>query len=227
MLKIIVSGCNGHMGQCVVCGCEGLEGVEVVAGFNRTPLKKNCFEVYSDPMSYEGPADVVIDFSNPANLDALLEFCLLRKIPIVLCTTGYSEEQLHDIEKAAARIPVFKSGNMSLGINLMMQLVKRAAAVLGESFDVEIVEKHHNQKVDAPSGTALMLADAAKAGLSFEPHYVYDRHSMRQKREKTEIGISSVRAGTIVGEHEVIFAGPEEVITISHSAGSREVFANG
>lgn len=143
MLKMIVSGCNGHMGQCVVCGCAELEGVEIVAGFNRTPVKKNCFEVYSEPMSYEGPADVVVDFSNPANLDGLLEFCLLRKIPIVLCTTGYSEEQLKDIEKAAARIPVFKSGNMSLGINLMMQLVKRASAVLGESFDVEIVEKHH------------------------------------------------------------------------------------
>ena len=165
MLKMIVSGCNGHMGQCVVCGCEGLEGVEIVAGFNRTPLKKNCFEVYSDPMNYEGPADVVVDFSNPANLDGLLEFCILRKVPIVLCTTGYSEQQLKSIEKAAERIPVFKSGNMSLGVNLMIQLVKRAAAVLGESFDVEIVEKHHRRKVDAPSGTALMLAEAAAAAL--------------------------------------------------------------
>ena len=197
MLKIIVSGCNGHMGQCVVCGCEGLEGVEVVAGFNRTPIKKNCFEVYSDPMSYEGPADVVIDFSNPANLDALLEFCLLRKIPIVLCTTGYSEEQLHDIEKAAARIPVFKSGNMSLGINLMMQLVKRAAAVLGESFDVEIVEKHHRRKVDAPSGTALMLADAAASALPYKAENVFERH-----------------------RHD-------EVFEMKHTALSREVFASG
>ena len=225
MLKIIVSGCNGHMGQCVVCGCEGLEGVEVVAGFNRTPLKKNCFEVYSDPMSYEGPADVVIDFSNPANLDALLEFCLLRKIPIVLCTTGYSEEQLHDIEKAAARIPVFKSGNMSLGINLMMQLVKRAAAVLGESFDVEIVEKHHRRKVDAPSGTALMLADAVKSQRP-DAEYVYGR-SGQHKRQPNEIGIHSLRMGNVVGEHEVIFATDNQTITLKHQAHDRALFAEG
>lgn len=227
MLKMIVSGCNGHMGQCVVCGCAELEGVEIVAGFNRTPVKKNCFEVYSEPMSYEGPADVVVDFSNPANLDGLLEFCLLRKIPIVLCTTGYSEEQLKDIEKAAARIPVFKSGNMSLGINLMMQLVKRASAVLGESFDVEIVEKHHRRKVDAPSGTALMLADAAASSLPYKAEEVFERHSVRQPRRREEIGISSIRGGTIVGEHEVVFAGTNEVISIQHSAQSREVFAAG
>ena len=224
MLKMIVSGCNGHMGQCVVCGCAELEGVEIVAGFNRTPVKKNCFEVYSDPMSYEGPADVVVDFSNPANLDGLLEFCLLRK---VLCTTGYSEEQLKDIEKAAARIPVFKSGNMSLGINLMMQLVKRASAVLGESFDVEIVEKHHRRKVDAPSGTALMLADAAASSLPYKAEEVFERHSVRQPRRREEIGISSIRGGTIVGEHEVIFAGHDEVFEMKHSALSREVFASG
>ena len=227
MLKMIVSGCNGHMGQCVVCGCAELEGVEIVAGFNRTPVKKNCFEVYSDPMSYEGPADVVVDFSNPANLDGLLEFCLLRKIPIVLCTTGYSEEQLKDIEKAAARIPVFKSGNMSLGINLMMQLVKRASAVLGESFDVEIVEKHHRRKVDAPSGTALMIADAAASSCGHETEYVFERHSVRQPRDKKEIGISAVRGGTIVGEHEIIFAGHDEVMEIRHTALSREIFAQG
>ena len=227
MLKMIVSGCNGHMGQCVVCGCAELEGVEIVAGFNRTPVKKNCFEVYSDPMSYEGPADVVVDFSNPANLDGLLEFCLLRKIPIVLCTTGYSEEQLKDIEKAAARIPVFKSGNMSLGINLMMQLVKRPSAVLGESFDVEIVEKHHRRKVDAPSGTALMLADAAASSLPYKAEEVFERHSVRQPRRREEIGISSIRGGTIVGEHSVLFCGRDEIIEIKHTALSREVFAVG
>ena len=227
MLKMIVSGCNGHMGQCVVCGCAELEGVEIVAGFNRTPVKKNCFEVYSEPMSYEGPADVVVDFSNPANLDGLLEFCLLRKIPIVLCTTGYSEEQLKDIEKAAERIPVFKSGNMSLGINLMMQLVKRASAVLGESFDVEIVEKHHRRKVDAPSGTALMLADAAASSLPYKAEEVFERHSVRQPRRREEIGISSIRGGTIVGEHEIVFAGLDEVFEIKHAALSRDVFAAG
>lgn len=227
MLKMIVSGCNGHMGQCVVCGCEGLEGVEIVAGFNRTPVKHNDFEVYSDPMSYDGPADVVVDFSNPANLDGLLEFCLLRRVPIVLCTTGYSEEQLRSIEKASARIPVFKSGNMSLGVNLMIQLVKRASAVLGESFDVEIVEKHHRRKVDAPSGTALMLADAVNEQAGGAYHYVYDRASVREKRDPMELGISSVRGGSIVGDHEVLFCGPDEVITLKHTAYSRSVFANG
>ena len=227
MLKMIVSGCNGHMGQCVVCGCEGLEGVEIVAGFNRTPVKHNEFEVYSDPMSYDGPADVVVDFSNPANLDGLLEFCLLRRVPIVLCTTGYSPEQLRSIEKAAARIPVFMSGNMSLGVNLMIQLVKRASAVLGESFDVEIVEKHHRRKVDAPSGTALMLADAAASALPYKAENVFERHSVRQPRRREEIGISSIRGGTIVGEHDVIFAGHDEVFELRHSALSREVFASG
>lgn len=227
MLKIIVSGCNGHMGQSVVGICAGRDDIEVAAGFNRTPVKKNDFPVYSEPMEYGGPADVVIDFSNSANLDALLNFSLRRHVPIVLCTTGYTPGQTEQIKAAAEKVPVFRSGNMSLGINLMLELVRRASAVLGESFDVEIIEKHHNRKVDAPSGTALMLADAAAEVLPYETNYVYDRHSVRQKREKSDIGISSVRGGTIVGEHEVIFAGPDELIEIKHSALSRDVFANG
>lgn len=227
MLKIIVSGCNGHMGQSVVNLCSGMDDVEIPCGFNRTPLEKNGFPVYSVPGDYAGEADVVIDFSNPANLTALLEYCVSRQIPAVLCTTGYSEQQLAEIEEAGKKVPLFKSGNMSLGINLMMRLVRKAAAVLGGNFDVEILERHHNRKLDAPSGTALMLADAAAEALPYQPEYVYERHSVRQKRRREEIGISSIRGGTIVGEHEVIFAGADEVFTLRHEALSREVFASG
>lgn len=227
MPKIIISGCNGHMGQSVVNICAQTDGMEVVAGFNRTPVKKNDFPVYTEPMEYAGPADVIVDFSNPANLDGLLAYSIRRKIPIVICTTGYTGEQLEQIKEASKKVPVFRSGNMSLGINLLIRLVRRASAVLGENFDVEIVERHHNRKVDAPSGTAVMLADAAAEALPFEASYVYDRHSVRHKRNRNEIGISSVRGGTIVGEHEVIFAGPDEVLEFRHIAQSRDVFANG
>jgi 4-hydroxy-tetrahydrodipicolinate reductase len=161
-------------------------------------------------------------------LDRLLEFGKSRNTPLVLCTTGYTPEQLALIENASKSISVFRSGNMSLGINLLMDLVKRACAVLGESFDVEIVERHHRRKVDAPSGTALMLADAAASALPFsDSEYVFERQSRRQQRGKHEIGISAVRGGTIVGEHEVIFAGLDEVIELRHSAASRDVFAAG
>ena len=227
MPKIIVSGCNGHMGQSVINICAGKEDMEIVAGFNRTPVKKNDFPVYADPMEYAGAADVIVDFSHPDNLEGLLSYAVRRRIPIVLCTTGYSGEQLEKIRAAAAKSPVFRSGNMSLGINLLLRLVRETSAALGESFDVEIIEKHHNRKVDAPSGTALMLADAAGEALPYGAKYVYDRQSVRRKRERNEIGISSVRGGTIVGEHEVLFAGPDEVVELKHSAQSRDVFANG
>ena len=227
MLKMIVSGCNGHMGQSVVNICSGMEDVEVVAGFNRTAVSRNGFPVYSDPMEYTGEADVVIDFSNPANLTALLRFAVERQVPIVLCTTGYSAAQLAEIDAAAQKVPVFKSGNMSLGINLMLHLVRRAAAVLGADFDIEIVERHHRRKVDAPSGTALMIAEAAAESLPYEPELTFERHSVRQPRGKHEIGISSVRGGTIVGEHENVFAGLDEVFEIKHAALSRDVFAAG
>lgn len=227
MPKIIVSGCNGHMGQSVVSICAGKEDMEIVAGFNRTPVKKNDFPVYADPMEYAGAADVIVDFSHPDNLDGLLGYAVKRHIPVVLCTTGYSGEQLEKIRAAAAKVPVFRSGNMSLGVNLLLRLVREASAVLGESFDVEIIEKHHNRKVDAPSGTALMLADAASEALPYDAKYVYDRQSVRRRRERNEIGISSIRGGSIVGEHEVLFAGPDEVLELKHSAQSRDVFANG
>lgn len=227
MPKIIISGCNGHMGQSLAAICAQKTDLEVAAGFNRTPVKKNGFPVYADPMEYAGPADVMVDFSNPANLDGLLAYAIRRKLPFVICTTGYSGPQLEQIKSAAQKTPIFKSGNMSLGINLMLRLVRTAAGVLGDSFDVEIIERHHNRKVDAPSGTALMLAEAASEALPYTPEYVYDRHSVRQKRARNEIGIASVRGGTIAGEHEVIFAGDEEVLELRHTAQSRDVFASG
>lgn len=227
MLRIIISGCNGHMGQSLVSVCAGHEDIQVIAGFNRTPVAKNDFPVYSNPMEYTGEADVVVDFSNPANLDGLLNFSVERGVPLILCTTGFSEEQAEKIKAASEKVPVFRSGNMSIGINLMLRLVRSASAVLGDAFNVEILEMHHNRKVDAPSGTAVMLADAAADALPYKPNYVYERHSVRKKRSREDIGISSIRGGSIVGEHDVIFAGPNEVLTIKHEAQSREIFANG
>ncbi|NLH00704.1 MAG: 4-hydroxy-tetrahydrodipicolinate reductase [Clostridiales bacterium] len=227
MPKIIISGCNGRMGQAVTRLCAEKENITIVAGFDINAVKLSNYPVYADPMEFRGEADAVIDFSSPSSLDRLLSYCTLRNIPCVLCTTGYSDEQSAHILQASKSIPVFRSGNMSLGINLLTGLIKKAAAVLGENYDVEVVERHHRMKVDAPSGTALMLADAAASALPCKPEYVYDRHNIREKRSKNEIGISSVRGGTIVGEHEVIFAGTDEVIEFRHTAYSRDVFANG
>ena len=227
MPKIIISGCNGRMGQTITRLCADKKDITIVAGFDINPVKLSSYPVYADPMEFSGEADVIIDFSNPSTLDLLLNYCTVRAIPCVLCTTGYSSDNLVQISHASESVPLFRSGNMSLGINLLTSLIKKAAAVLGEDYDVEIIEKHHRMKVDAPSGTALMLADAAASSLPFEAEYVYDRHAVRQSRGKKEIGISSVRGGTIVGEHEVIFAGTDEVIEFKHTAYSRDVFANG
>ena len=224
--KIIISGCNGRMGRVVESICEADPDVSVVAGFD-VSLESRAFPVFVSPANFTGEADAVIDFSSPAALDGLLAFALERKVPLVLATTGYSDEQLAQIYEASKRIPIFRSANMSLGINVLLELVKKAAAVLGDSYDIEIVEKHHNRKVDAPSGTALMIADAAASALNFKPEYVYERHSVRQSRDKKEIGISAVRGGTIVGIHEIMFAGRDEIIEIKHTAMSREIFANG
>ena len=224
--KIIISGCNGRMGRVVESICETDPDVSVVAGFD-VSLESRAFPVFVSPANFTGEADAVIDFSSPAALDGLLAFALERKVPLVLATTGYSDEQLAQIDEASKRIPIFRSANMSLGINVLLELVKKAAAVLGDSYDIEIVEKHHNRKVDAPSGTALMIADAAASALNFKPEYVYERHSVRQSRDKKEIGISAVRGGTIVGIHEIMFAGRDEIIEIKHTAMSREIFANG
>ena len=227
MPKIIISGCNGRMGQVITRMCSERKNMEVVAGFDVNTKKLSNYPVYSDPMEFSGNADVIIDFSNPASLNNLLKYCVNRKIPIVICTTGFTNDQIQNINNSAKTIPVFKSANLSVGINLLSGLIKKAAAILEDNFDIEIVERHHKLKLDAPSGTALMLADSAASVLPYKAEYVYDRHDVRKPREKREIGISSVRGGTIVGEHEIIFAGPDEVIEFKHIAYSREVFANG
>ena len=227
MLKIIISGCNGHMGRVVESICNSTPNTKVVAGFDVLGSTDRDFPVYSSPAQFTGEADAVIDFSSPAALDGLLAFAKATKTPLVLATTGYSPEQIAQIGAAALEVPIFRSANMSLGINVLLELVKKAAAVLGDSYDIEIVERHHRRKVDAPSGTALMIADAAASTCGHETEYVFERHSVRQPRDKKEIGISAVRGGTIVGEHEIIFAGHDEVMEIKHTALSREIFAQG
>lgn len=227
MLRWILSGCNGRMGRAVEHLCAAQPDLEIAAGFDLLGTGDRDFPVFSSPAEFQGQADAVIDFSSPAALPALLDFCTARRLPVVLATTGYSQEQLAAIDRAAERIPVFRSANMSVGVNVLLALVRQATAALGGDYDIEIVEKHHNKKVDAPSGTALMLADAAASALPCQPDYVYDRHSVRRARAKEEIGICSVRGGGIVGDHDVLFAGENEVITLSHSAMSREVFASG
>jgi len=227
MLNIILSGCNGYMGRVVTSMVASDETAAIAAGVDINTEKLSDYPVYANPDEITEDADVIIDFSNPEALDGLLKQSQAKKIPLVLCATGYSEEQIKTIEEASQSTAVFRSGNMSLGINLLADLIKRACTVLGEDFDVEIIEKHHKRKVDAPSGTAIMLADAAADALPYKAEYVYERESKRQPRQKSEIGISAVRGGTIVGIHDVIFAGLDEVIEIRHTATSREVFATG
>jgi len=223
-MKILLNGCLGRMGR-AAAALAADRGHEIVAGVD-VAVGDAAFPVYTDWADCPA-ADAVIDFSNPSALEAELNYVTAHNLPLVLCTTGLSAEQIAAVKKAAESVPIFFSSNMSLGVAVLAALTKKAAAVLGDTFDIEIVEMHHNQKLDAPSGTALMLADAAKAGLSYEPEYTYDRHTRRQKRDKKEIGIASLRGGTVVGEHSVYFAGEQEVITLSHSAGSRSVFASG
>ena len=226
-IKILISGASGKMGRAVAAAVSEREDCIIRAGIDLKTDAYADFNIYQNFSELPEKPDVIIDFSNPAALDNLLNYCLVNGVPCVLATTGYSEEQIAQIKKASESIPVFFSFNMSLGINLLVQLAKKATSILGNQFDIEIVEKHHNQKLDAPSGTALMLADAINSSLDNQYHYVYDRHSRRQKREKSEIGLHAIRGGTIVGEHDIIFAGHDEVITLSHSAASKEVFAVG
>ena len=227
MQRIIISGCCGHMGRVVADICNNDPEVEIAAGIDLLAQPMEGFPVFSTPALCAVETDVVIDFSHPAALEPLLDFCLEKKLPVVLATTGYTDEQLAQIDQASRHIPIFRSANMSLGINVLADLVRRAAALLGEDFDVEIEERHHRRKLDAPSGTALMLANVAAGALPYDPSFVYDRHSVRKPRDRAEIGISSLRGGTIVGDHTVVFAGRDEVIEISHHAASREVFAAG
>lgn len=227
MTNIAICGANGKMGKTIYNCIKERENCQVVAGIDLWTEQYADFPIVVTPSELPVKPDVIIDFSNPASLDGLLEYCLTTGTPIVVASTGYSDEQIQKIKSAAQQIPVFFTFNMSLGINLLVELAKKAASVLGDQFDVEIVEKHHNQKIDAPSGTAIMLANAINETLDNSKHYVYDRHSRRQKREKSEIGMHAIRGGTIVGEHDVIFAGHDEVITLSHSAASKTVFAEG
>lgn len=227
MTKIILSGCNGRMGQAITRLAEANADCEIVCGFDINTERKNDYPVYDNYTDFQGEADVLIDFSNPANFDAIVSFVKERGVACVLATTGLSREQKKALEELSETNAVFYSANMSIGINLITDLAAKAARLLEGSFDIEIIEKHHNQKLDAPSGTALAIADAISDSLSDAPQYVYDRHSVRKKREANEIGIHAVRGGTIVGEHTVLFAGNDEVIEIKHSATSREVFAVG
>ena len=225
MIKALLSGCCGRMGT-VVAKLSVEFGVEIVAGFDI--VKKECpFPVYDDILTVGEIPQVIIDFSNPQTLSPMLKFAMQNNIPLVIATTGYSDEQITEINAASNVVPVFMSANMSLGINLIAQLAKKAAEITGENFDVEIIEKHHNQKIDAPSGTAIMLADEVSKSLPYRSEYVYDRQKVREKRSKQEIGIHAVRGGTIVGEHEIIFAGIDEVISIRHTAMSRDILAAG
>lgn len=228
MVKAIMHGCNGKMGQMITKLAQETQTVEIVAGVDVTDGISNPYPVFGRLEDCTAEADVVIDFASAKAADALLDYCADRKIPCVLCTTGLSEEQLAHVHEASEQVAVLRSANMSMGINLLFKLLKEAAPVLADAgFDIEIVEKHHNQKVDAPSGTALALADAVNEGMEEKYAYVYDRSTRREKRPKQEIGISAVRGGTIVGDHDVIFAGTDEVITFSHMAYSRAVFAKG
>lgn len=227
MTKIVISGANGKMGRAVADVISTREDCKVIAGIDPNTVKLSDFTVYSSPSELTEAPDVIVDFSHPCALDGLLGYALTNGVALVLASTGYTPEQTEKIRSASLQIPIFFTANMSLGINLLRELAKKAASVLGDQFDVEIVERHHNQKLDAPSGTALMLADSINEARDGRYNYVYDRHSYRRKRERTEIGIHSVRGGTIVGDHEIIFAGRDEVITLSHSAASKEVFAVG
>ncbi len=228
MVNIIMHGCNGRMGQVISDIVAKDENAQIVAGIDIVDNKENGYPVFTDIEACDVEADVVIDFSNAKAVDALLAYCEKKNLPVVLCSTGLSEEQIFAVNDLSKKVAVLRSGNMSLGINTLMKVLKSVSAQLAEAgFDVEIVEKHHNQKLDAPSGTALMLADAVNEQVNCEYEYRYDRSTVREKRPKKEIGISAVRGGTIVGDHDVIFAGNDEVIEFKHRAYSRNIFANG
>ncbi len=227
-IKVIMHGCNGKMGQTISGLIAADEEIEIVAGIDAFDDGRNAYPVFTEIGQCDVEADALIDFSTAAAVDKLLDYCMEKRLPCVLCTTGLSEAQLVKIKEASGKTAILKSANMSLGINLLMKLLKEAAPVLdGAGFDIEIVEKHHNQKIDAPSGTALALADVMKDELDDGYDYVYDRSTKREKRSRKEIGISAVRGGTIVGDHDVIFAGADEVITFSHRAYSKAVFGKG
>ena len=228
MVKIIMHGCNGHMGQVISGIVEKDPDAEIVAGIDIADQGKNSYPVFTDIDACQVEADAIIDFSSAKATDKLLEYSAARQIPVVLCSTGLSQEQLAKVEETSRKVAVLKSANMSLGINTLLKLVQDAAKVLAAAgFDMEIVEKHHRLKLDAPSGTALALADSINEAMDNQHHYVYDRSQKREKRDDKEIGISAVRGGTIVGEHEIIFAGQDAVIEFKHTAYSKAIFGKG
>ena len=228
MVKIIMHGCNGHMGQVISGIVEKDPDAEIVAGIDIADQGKNSYPVFTDIDACQVEADAIIDFSSAKATDKLLEYSAARQIPVVLCSTGLSQEQLAKVEETSRKVAVLKSANMSLGINTLLKLVQDAAKVLAAAgFDMEIVEKHHRLKLDAPSGTALALADSINEAMDNQYHYVYDRSQKREKRDDKEIGISAVRGGTIVGEHEIIFAGQDEVNEFKHTAYSKAIFGKG
>ena len=228
MVKIIMHGCNGHMGQVISGIVEKDPDAEIVAGIDIADQGKNSYPVFTDIDACQVEADAIIDFSSAKATDKLLEYSAARQIPVVLCSTGLSQEQLAKVEETSRKVAVLKSANMSLGINTLLKLVQDAAKVLAAAgVDMEIVEKHHRLKLDAPSGTALALADSINEAMDNQYHYVYDRSQKREKRDDKEIGISAVRGGTIVGEHEIIFAGQDEVIEFKHTAYSKAIFGKG
>ena len=228
MTRIIMHGCNGHMGRVITDLVSKDDDIEIVAGIDPFDDGHNTYPVFASIKDCDVKADAVIDFASAKAEDALLDYCVEKQIPVVVCTTGLSKEQLDKVRESACKVAVLKSANMSLGINTLFKLLQDAAKVfIPSGYDVEIVERHHNQKLDAPSGTALALADSINDEMGGQYEYVYDRSKVRQKRDKKELGISAVRGGTIVGEHDVIFAGTDEVVTFSHTAYSRAVFAKG
>lgn len=228
MVRAIMNGCNGRMGTIISDLCEKDDDIIVVAGVDPTGKGRFSYPVFYSISDCDVEADVIIDFSNAFAVPELLQYCVDKQVPCVLCTTGLSAELMEEVTKASEKVAILKSANMSLGINLLLKLVKEAAQVLaGAGFDIEIVEKHHNQKLDAPSGTAIALADSMNEEFDGAFEYVYDRSQRRAKRDAKEMGISAVRGGTIVGEHDVIFAGADEVVTFSHTAYSRAVFGKG
>lgn len=228
MISVILHGCSGHMGQVVTDIIAAEPDMEIVAGIDAVDLHNREYPVFTSAADCQVPADVIIDFSTAKAIDVLLNYGVERNIPIVLCTTGLSEEQVANIGAASGEIAILRSGNMSIGVNLILKLLREVSKTLTDAgFDPEIVEQHHKRKIDAPSGTAAMLADAINEGTGGKYHYVYDRSVKHEKRDAKEIGISSVRGGTIVGVHDVIFAGQDEVITFTHTAYSRAIFAKG
>lgn len=228
MIRVILHGCNGRMGQVITRLMEEDDQTTIVAGIDPFDGGQNAYPVFANLSECEVDADVVVDFSNAKATDGLLVACVEKRLPVVLCTTGLSEEQIGKVKEASKTIPVLRSANMSLGINLLMELIKTAATVLAdEGFDIEILEKHHRHKLDAPSGTAIALADSINEALQKPYDYTFDRSGQRRERGEHEIGFSSIRGGSIVGEHDVVFAGMDEVITISHQAQSRDIFGKG